>query len=129
MYIFVTKSKVIRGNLKIFMIRENRKGSLAGNFFNVFSGSYLFALAYLYYISLDTKPSILPELMKRNSLLFPLPESFLLKIPCNSSTSIQHKSFLQAASPIHYEVLFLSNLIVRSSHWSTGLNSTFLLLM
>lgn len=59
MYISVTKSKVIRGNLKIFMSRENRKGSLAGNLFNVFSSSYLFELAYLDYISLDTKSSIL----------------------------------------------------------------------
>lgn len=60
MYISVTKSKVIKGNLKIFIIRENRKGSLAGNFFNVFSGNYLVELAYSDYISLDTNPSILP---------------------------------------------------------------------
>jgi len=57
MYISVPKSKVVRGNLKIFMSRENRKGSLASNLFNPFSISYLFKLAYSDYISLGTKPA------------------------------------------------------------------------
>lgn len=32
MYISVTKSKVVKGNVKIFMSRENRKGNLAETF-------------------------------------------------------------------------------------------------
>lgn len=45
-YISVTKSKAITGNLNIVMSRENRKGSLEGNLFNVFSSSFLFEFVY-----------------------------------------------------------------------------------
>lgn len=44
--ISVTNTKAIRGNLKIVMSRENRKGNLEVNLFNVFTSSYLFELAY-----------------------------------------------------------------------------------
>lgn len=51
MYISVTKSKVVRGNVKIFMSRENRKGSLAETF--------LMSLAVVIYLSLHIQITFL----------------------------------------------------------------------
>lgn len=68
------------------------------------------------------------ELMKRDFLLFPLPTSFVSKFFAILSISIQHKTFLQA-SLNQYHILFWYNLLVRRFHCSTGLNSTFPLVM
>lgn len=97
-----------KGNHNIILSRENGKGRLPGDIFNVFSDSCIFQLAYSVYrfrLILRILSLGIQSWWKGIFDFFHYQQVFVSKFFAILSTSVQHKTFLQASYSISHSVL------------------------